>query len=102
MVLGMVVAKGLLGMLALSWLLVAPIGCGGLAALRPCGSSGGRGDGSKCGHGEACLWVHRGDKSGYFCATTCGGAADCPANRSCHSGGASSCATCLDLVDICE
>jgi hypothetical protein len=57
---------------------------------------------SACGAGESCLWVHDGDRSGYFCVATCSEERACPDGASCRAGGASSCATCMDLLDICE
>ncbi len=72
------------------------------SGLTSCRSSTGEADVSRCKAGENCLWVHNGDKSGLFCAATCKSDGTCPSGTSCHSGGASSCATCMDLIDVCE
>lgn len=59
-------------------------------------------DATSCGSSESCLWVHDGNDSGYFCALPCSSDKSCPNGESCKAGAASSCATCQDLIDVCE
>jgi hypothetical protein len=90
----MALRKHLLGVLPL----LAVLSCEGDGRKRCSGS----GDPGERGQGEVCLWLHKGDGSGYVCAVTCQDDHTCPGGGSCKIGGASSCATCMDLVDICE
>ena len=69
-------------------------GCASGSAPPRCAPDGG----AACADGTACLWLRGG---GYFCVSTCA-SGFCPVGRTCQTGGASSCATCDDLLDICE
>jgi len=53
-----------------------------------------------CAQGQECLWLH--GANGYFCGAVCGVGAPCSASQTCKTGAASSCATCDDVVDVCE
>jgi hypothetical protein len=70
-------------------------GCGDRLQLRACTADAGA---STCAAGFECLWLASG---GYFCVARCVDGS-CPSGGSCRSGGASSCATCQDLIDVCE
>ena len=86
----------------LAGVIVAVTSCSGGHYRKPCDGLDEESRSSQCASGEVCLWVHSGDSSGYFCVATCSQATPCPDGESCKLGGASSCATCMDLVDICE
>ena len=68
----------------------------------PCGAEAGEGDSTVCQNGESCLWLNLGNDSGYFCAVVCGPGNSCPSIRTCKIGGASGCATCQSLINVCE
>jgi len=87
-------ARWLSGLLFL--LLVAVPGCGSGRGVTACAVDAGH---STCAAGNECLWLRGG---GYFCVARCGADGGCPRGGLCATGGASSCPTCQDLIDVCE
>jgi len=83
-----------IGLLALA-LAFSFLGCSSANGLVPCAADGGA---AACAADTECLWLRTG---GSFCVARCGSGA-CTGGRTCQSGGASSCATCDDLIDVCE
>ena len=73
----------------------ALFGCSSGSGLVPCSADGGA---SACPIGTECLWLRGG---GSYCVAICASGL-CTGGRSCQIGGASSCATCDDLIDVCE
>jgi hypothetical protein len=71
------------------------LGCSSGNGLVRCAADGG---GAPCAADTECLWLHGG---GSFCVATCATGL-CTDGRSCQIGAASSCATCDDLIDVCE
>ena len=67
-----------------------------------CAAEAGDGDSTACRDGESCLWLNLGKDSGYFCAALCGPDDSCPSGLTCKIGGASGCATCQSLVNVCQ
>jgi hypothetical protein len=56
----------------------------------------------ECAGTEECIWVRSGDKVvGKMCSIRCAKDSECPPGTSC-SGGASTCPTCNDYIQVCQ
>jgi len=80
---------------ALVAIVLASSSCGSHTSRTLCA---GESDQTTCAQNDRCVWMNQ----AYVCATPCGNANACASGRACKTGAASSCATCQDLIDVCE